>query len=350
MKSPARVGISVFAALTATMLFGAAQAQQAPDSTAAPEVKSLTVVTTSDVQIGGPWIVARDKGYFAQEGFTHVEVKLVSAVPTIFPEFASGQVHIMTSAEQPMITLVAGDIPLKVVGIYSDMTGLHGMVADSSIKVAKDLEGKTVGVQMGSPLEWYTRNFCKVFGCDITKVRLVNMSAPEGVAALVNGSIDAYAGWQPFIDRALEAGKARGLHLLHYNNTSFMKGSEGPRKIHTAYAIMYVDTPFLEKNPKTVEALLRVLDKSVKFIKSNRDEAAKMMANEYKLKEAAAARYIDGVKFFLTINNQIVNEFQGTADTLWHAKLIKKPVEFAKTALDVNPLKSVLPGDVTYRP
>ena len=136
--------------------------------------------------------------------------------------------------------------------------------------------------------------------------------------------------------------------MLHYNNTSFMKGSEGHRKLHTSYAIVYVDTTFLEKNPKTVEALLRVLDKSVKFIKTNRDEAAQMMAREYKLREADAASYIDGVKFFLTINNKIVKEFQGTADTLWHEKLIKQPVDFAKTALDVDPLKSVLPGDVTY--
>lgn len=344
MKSRTRIGITTCAALTAAMFFAAAQAAGAPQD------KDVTVMTTSDVQIGGPWIVARDKGYFAQEGFTQAKVKLVSAIPVAFPAFASGQVHIMTSAEQPMITLVAANLPLKVVGIYSDMTGLHGMIADSKIKVAKDLDGKTVGVQKGSPMEWYAKNFCKVYGCDINKVNLVNMSAPEGVSALVNGSIDAYAGWQPFIDRALEAGKAQGLHMLHYNNTSFMKGSEGPRKIHTAYAIIYVDTPYLEKNPNTVEALLRILDKSIKFIKENHTEAAKMMADEYKLSEATAGRYIDGVKFFLTINNQIVNEFQGTADTLWNAKLIKKPVDFAKTALDVGPLKSVLPADVTYRP
>jgi NitT/TauT family transport system substrate-binding protein len=174
------------------------------------------------------------------------------------------------------------------------------------------------------------------------------MPAQEGVSALANGSIDAYAGWQPFIGRALEAGSDKGLHMLHYNNTSQMKGSEGPRKIHTSYAILYFNTTFLEKNPKTVAALLRILDRSVSFIKSNRAEAARILANEYKLTEAAAASYIDGVKFDLNINNQIVTEFQGTANILWNEKLIKKPVDFAKTALDVGPLKSVLPNDVTY--
>jgi NitT/TauT family transport system substrate-binding protein len=346
MKVQANPLHSLLAVFATSLLFGTAQAQTNPAN--APEVKTLALVTTSDVQIGGPWVIAREKGYFAQEGFTQVDVKLYSAVPAAFPAFVSGQVQAMSSAEQPMITLVAGDIPLKVVAIYSDMTGLHGMVANSRIQVAKDLEGKTVGVQKGSPLEWYTRNFCKTYGCDLSKVNLVNMPAQEGVSALANGSIDAYAGWQPFIGRALEAGGDKGLHMLHYNNSSQMKGSEGPRKIHTSYAILYFNTAFLEKNPKTVSALLRILDKSVNFIKSNRAEAAKILATEYKLAEAAAASYIDGIKFDLNINNQVVSEFQGTANTLWNEKLIKKPVDFAKTALDVAPLKGVLPSSVTY--
>jgi len=247
-----------------------------------------------------------------------------------------------------MITLAAGDIPLKLVGTYSDMTGLHGMMANGKIQSAKDLEGKTVGVQKGSPMEWYTRNFCKTYGCDLNKIKLVNMPATEAVSALANGSIDAYAGWQPFIGRALDAGKAQGVHMLHYNNASRMKGSEGPRKIHTAYAVLWVATPFLEKNPRTVEALLRTLDKSVNFIKSNRAEAAKIMAAEYKLSEAVAASYIDGVKFEMGISNQIVGEFQGTADILLGEKLIKKPLDVAKTVLDERPLKRVLPNVVTF--
>jgi NitT/TauT family transport system substrate-binding protein len=343
MKSLTKARFQLFALIIASLLTGIVEAQPP-----APEVKSLTVMATSDVQIGGPWVVARDKGFFTQEGFTQVEVKLFSAAPAAFPAFASGQIQVMNHAEQPMLTLVAADVPLKVVGIYSDMTGLHGMLANSKIKVAKDLEGKNVGVQKGSPMEWYTRNFCKVYGCDVTKVNWVNMPAPEGVAALANGSVDAYAGWQPFIGRALEAGKDKGLHLLHYNNNSLMPGSEGPRRIHSSYAMLYTSSSFLEKNPRTVEALLRVLEKSIAFIKSNRSEAARILAAEYKLSEPIAASYIDAVKFGITINDAVVKDFQTTADLLYAEKLIKKPVDFAKTALDTAPLKRVDPAAVTY--
>ena len=48
---------------------------------AQPEIKSLTFGTTSDVQIGGPWFVARDKGFLAHERFDKVVVQTFSTAP-----------------------------------------------------------------------------------------------------------------------------------------------------------------------------------------------------------------------------------------------------------------------------
>ena len=56
-----------------------------------PEVKEFTLITTSDVQIGGPWFVASRKGFFAEEGLTKVNVQSVSAIPTIYPQIRNGR-------------------------------------------------------------------------------------------------------------------------------------------------------------------------------------------------------------------------------------------------------------------
>lgn len=314
----------------------------------APEIKSLALMATSDVQIGGPWVIAKGKKFFEEEGFSDVDVKLFSAAPQAFPAFVAGQVQAMNHAEQPMLALLAGGVSLKVVGVYADMTGLHGMLASSKIKTAKDLEGKNIGVQKGSPLEWYVRSFCKNFGCDLAKVNLVNMPAPEGAAAIVTGTIDAYAGWQPFIRRALAADASKNLHLLHYENKSRMPGSEGHKKIHTAYSMLYVSGPFLEKNPNTVDALLRVLDKSINFMKTNEKEAASIIAAQYKIAESEAESDIKAVSFGLGITKELVEDFQRVGDLLYSEKLIKQPVEFAKTGLDTAPLLRVKPDVVKY--
>jgi ABC-type nitrate/sulfonate/bicarbonate transport system substrate-binding protein len=326
-----------------------AQPRLAPSQTAgAPEVTAVAIGVTADPQIGGPWVIAREKGYFAAEGLTRGEVKIFPSGPASFPAFVAGELQGNNSSEQAMLTQAAGGVQLKLVAVFSDITGVHGMLGSARVKTAKDLEGKAVGLQKGSSAEWYTRNFCKVFGCDISKVRILNMPPAEGVTALVNGNIDAYSGWQPFLNRALHAGKGKGLHYLHYDNTSFVVGAEGPRKIETSYGVFYVPTAFLDKNPRTVEALLRVLDKAVGFINANSAEAAKILAAEFKQSEADMQGQVRAVKYGLLIDSERVRDVQSVADLLLAEKLIKQRVDFAKTLLASGPLSRVKPDAVTY--
>jgi ABC-type nitrate/sulfonate/bicarbonate transport system substrate-binding protein len=348
-RSDAR--FSAFVILIAALLFAPVHAQQQPApplQVGGPEVTALAVGTTADPQIGGPWVIAREKGFFAQEGLTQAEVKIFPSGPATFPAFVSGELKGNSHAEQPMLTQAAGGVRLKLVGIYSDITGVHGMLGSAQVKSAKDLEGKLVGLQKASTMEWYTRNLCKVFGCDITKVKIVNLPPAEGVTALVNGTIDGYAVWQPFFNRALEAGKDKGVHQLHYNNTSYLVGAEGPKKIHTAYGIFYISPAFLEKNPRTVEALLRVLDKSVTFINTNRSEAVRILAAEFKQRDADMEGVLGAIKYSLVINDERVRDIQAMADLLLAEKLVKERVDFAKNLLDTAPLKRVKPEAVTY--
>lgn len=336
--------------ITATLLT-ATNAQQSPAAApmaGGPEVTALAIGTTADPQIGGPWVVAREKGFFAQEGLTQAEVKIFPSGPASFPAFVSGDLKGNSHAEQPMLTQAAAGVRLKLVGIYSDITGVHGMLGSARVKTAKDLEGKLVGLQKASTMDWYTKNFCKVFGCDISKVKVLNLPPAEGVTALATGSIDAYAIWQPFLNRALDAGKDKGIHLLHYNNTSFLVGAEGPRKIHTAYGIFYLSPAFIEKNPRTVDALLRVLDKAVTFINTNKAEAVKILAAEFKQREADMESIVGAIKYELLISDERVKDIQGMADLLLAEKLVKDRVDFAKTLLDTAPLKRVKPEAVTY--
>jgi ABC-type nitrate/sulfonate/bicarbonate transport system substrate-binding protein len=338
------LGVATLTAVSGT------QAQQPATSAAkAPETKELTLITTSDVQIGGPWFVARDKGFFTEEGFTKVDVQAVSAIPTIYPRFVTGDIQVYSSAEPPTLTLSGGGVPVKVVAIYSDMTGLHGVLAGPQIKTARDLEGKKVALQKGTVMELLFQNFCRAYGCDVSKVQVISMPAPESAAALVDGSVDAVVSWQPFLGQALDAGKDKGLHYLFYDKTSFMPGTDGEhKKLHIAWAILDVAPAFLSKNPRTVDALLRVLDKSVNFIKSNPDEAAKIVAAELKLPQATARDYMNAVKYGLGIDGERVREIQTLADDLSQNKLIKNPVNFAVNILDPAPLKRVEPQLVTY--
>lgn len=307
----------------------------------APEMTAVTVGMTNDPQIGGPWVIAKEKGFFASEGLTQANVMLFSAGPQSFAPFVSGDLQGDSSGDQVMITQVAGGVPLKLLAVYSEITGVHGMTGNSKIRSVKDLEGKKVGLQKGSSADWYMRGICKSFGCDISKITILNMAPPEGVAALATGNIDAFAAWQPFLDRSIDAGKSQGVHFLHYNNTSFFVGAEGPKKVEHSYGVFYVTTKFLEANPRTVDAMLRALDKACDFINGNKSEAAKILARVYKNDESQMENWVKAIDYDLVINDERIKDIQATADLLLGEKLIRQRVDVRNNVLDATPLKRV---------
>jgi ABC-type nitrate/sulfonate/bicarbonate transport system substrate-binding protein len=332
---------STFAILVAVTL-GVAGASHAATE---PELSGVKIGATNDPQIGGPWVIAKEKGFFASEGLTQSDVMLFSAGPQSFPPFVSGDIQGDSSGDQPMFTQAAGGVPLKLLAIYSEISGVHGVIANSSVQSVKDLEGKRVGLAKASTAEWYMRSLCEKFGCDVTKMKILAMAPPEAVAAIANGDIDVYSGWQPFLDRAIDAGKAKGVHFVHYNNTSYFKGAEGPKKVENSYGVFYVTTKFLEQNPRTVEALLRALDKACNYINANKTEAAKIIARVYKDNPAQMESWVSAIQFGILVNDERMKHLQDNADLLFKEKLIHQRLDL-KAVLDTGPLKKVKPDAV----
>lgn len=332
------------------LLLAFAVASSSPNAGAAtvPELTAVKIGATNDPQIGGPWVIAKEKGFFASEGLTDGDVMLFSAGPQSFPPFVSGDLQGDSSGDQPMFTQAAGGVPLKLLAIYSEISGVHGVVANSSVRSVKDLEGKRVGLAKGSTADWYMRSLCKTFGCDISKMKIISMAPPEAVAAIVNGEIDVFSGWQPFLDRAIDAGKAKGVHFIHYNNTSYFVDAKGPKKVENSFGVFYVTTKFLAENPRTVEAMLRALDKACNYINANKSEAAKIMARVYKDDEVQMERWVSTIKFGVLINDERMNYLQENADRIFDANLIRQRLDM-KTILDAGPLKEVKPEAVMLR-
>ena len=91
---------------------------------------------------------------------------------------------------------------------------------------------------------------------------VVNVEAPEMVAALERGNIDAYAVWEPWVTRGLAAVK----------NTKVLRDQEG---ILEQGVYIYMNLGWIKKNPAQAEGFMRALVEATEIINKDRKRAAK---------------------------------------------------------------------------
>jgi NitT/TauT family transport system substrate-binding protein len=163
---------------------------------AASPLKPVTV--TLDWVYQGPnagFILAVEKGFYREAGLdvavtagkgSGSTTQLVASKATQFG-FADGY----TAASG-----IARGMPLKsIASIYRRNPAAMIVLATSSIKNPKDVEGKAVAIAAGSAQfqEWPA--FMKGAGIDSSKVQVVNIDPAGVIVALINGRVPAIAGY-----------------------------------------------------------------------------------------------------------------------------------------------------------
>lgn len=100
------------------------------------------------------------------------------------------------------------------------------------------------------------------------QVRLVVLPPPYMVESLASGLVDAFCVGAPWNSAAVNLGVG---HILHFGSDILAR---------TAEKVLAVRQPWSQKNPETLAALIRALDRAADFIESleNRAEVAAILA------------------------------------------------------------------------
>ena len=124
---------------------------------------------------------------------------------------ASGDVQIAVSqGVPPFVVATSAGQDLQIVDVavsYSDndncvVAERHEIDKNS----AKELEGKKVGVPMGTAAHYGFLKQMDHFGVDVNKLEVVDMAPPDGAAAFAQGSLDMVCGWGGALRRMVEHG------------------------------------------------------------------------------------------------------------------------------------------------
>ncbi|MET3478920.1 ABC transporter substrate-binding protein [Variovorax atrisoli] len=222
--------------------------------------------------------------------------------------------------DAPLIFALAAGTRVKAIGANrSDSYGTAVLVRpDSTLKTAADLKGKSVATNRGSIGHYVTLKAITSAGLKPEDVNLRFLAPADAKLALTQGSVDAWATWEPYTALAEVSKHARVL----VSGRGLLPG--------LSY-LAATDSAIAAKRPVLQDFLQRVV-KAQLWSYRNVDAYSAALARIIGIPpEAAKLQFERRQQKWVVIDAQVIADQQGTADFYRQVGLIKQPLDVKGT-------------------
>jgi len=285
----------------------------------APRVRAQGV--PKEIRIGyqktGVLVITRQRAtlekHFASQG---IEVKWVefSSGPPMMEAMNVGSVDYGAVGDSPPVFAQAAGAAI-VYAAGQPITNGQGILVpkDSPIRSIADLKGKRIGFTKGSSahnLVVQTLEKAELTYADITPVYL---TPPDAGPAFANGSIEAWAIWDPYF--AIGETKQNGRILIN------------AREVTKTNSFYIANREFAQNHSAILQQIVDVTTATGQWAEQHRDEVARSLAAitgvplDIQTVAADRANFVIG-----PLTDDIVTTQQGVADRFYKLGLIPKPI------------------------
>ena len=214
-------------------------------------------------------MIAESEDLFKKAG-ANVNIFKFDSGKTTRDAMIAGRVDIGVIGATPFIIGAAkGQMEAIAVALYAARTQSVVASVKSGVKSVKDLKGHKVGSQLGSATDFVFQNkILPKFGLSKSDVQVINITFQNHVSALVAGSIDAFAGVEPF--PSLAEVENIGKVLVDYSEFDLQP------------VILAANKPVIDGKRDAVVALLRGWLAGVKEFNDNREQATQIVLKYFK--------------------------------------------------------------------
>lgn len=224
-----------------------------------------------------PYVIAKEKGFFRQEGIEPRFILMHSAIAS--KALVSKDVDFNTSGSPAVNAAVAG-LPIRAVFANGSRTEMY-LIGAKGIQSLEDLRGKKVGIGgIGGLADVGTKRFLKAKGIDSKDVSFIVLGGSAvRMAGVMTGSVAAAPLSPP---RDYLARKA-GLKVLGYLGEAFPSYMGG----------LGVHVDVLSDRSRLVKGFVKASLKGLKFMHARKAETVEMMMRFMKMndREVVAAVY-----------------------------------------------------------
>lgn len=264
-----------------------------------------------------PIYVAKSQGTLEKE-LSKIGVKVewssFKSGPLVNESFAGGQQDIGVLGDVPAIIARASGQKNLIVGnaAYGEKALAVLVKSNSKITTASELKGKKVAYVKGSYAHHLISIVLKNSGLSFNDIESVNLAAGDIPAALETGDVDAGVLWEPFITQLVNQGRAKVL----VDGTGIKRGN----------LVIIATEKYATENPAVIEAFLKVYNEAYKYIDSNPDEAAKLIANEFGLTPQELTEVFKNFHYNPVITQDDIDELKVVESFLQEQQLTSEKV------------------------
>jgi ABC-type nitrate/sulfonate/bicarbonate transport system substrate-binding protein len=294
----------------------------------------MTIATGVD-PVFSAYYVAQQEGLFKKHGLD-VRINTGPSGSAMVSFLINGQIESAFGSE---IAGVANHNLDPNVVVVAQATRLVRWIAivGRNVDDLEQLKGKKIGVARGSGGEVFWLALVDKLKLNAADYTVVNVEAPEMIAALERGNIDAYAVWEPWVTRGLAAVK----------NTKVLRDQEG---ILEQGVYIYMNLGWIKKNPEQAEGFVRALIEATDVINKDRKRAAKDVSDFLKsLDPQLVEQLMTKLRFEMVLDDFTISLFRLAETQLKQQGKLTKPLDLGAFVYP-DLLRKLQPKSVNYKP
>jgi sulfonate transport system substrate-binding protein len=278
MSPRSRCSTALLAGLVATALLTAACSTGAPGGSAPAEGGTLRL----DFATYNPLsLIIKDQGWLeaelADQGVT-VEWVQSAGSNKANENLRADAIDIGSTAGSAALLARSNDSPIQVISLYSQPEWAALVIpAGSSIASVEDLRGKRIAATKGTDPYFFLLQALEAHGVEASEVTVEVLQHADGWAALQNGAVDAWAGLDPIMAGAEQAGAT-----LLYRNVDF-----------NSYGFLNATESFLAERPDLAQVVVDAYEHARAWAVEHPDETVAILAEVAGLDEAVARKVIE---------------------------------------------------------
>jgi len=275
-----------------------------------------------EIRIGyqktGVLVIARQQAvlekHFTPQG---IDVKWIefSSGPPMMEAMNVGSVDFGAVGDSPPVFAQAAGAAI-VYAAGQPITNGQGILVpkDSPIRDIKDLKGRRIGFTKGSSAHNIVVRTLEKAGLTYADITPVYLTPPDAGPAFANGSIEAWAIWDPYF--AIGEARQSGRILIN------------AREVTKTNSFYIANRDFVKNHGAILQQIVEATTAAGKWAEQHRDEVARSLAAitgvplDIQTVAANRANFVVG-----PITDEIVATQQGVADRFYKLGLIPKPIQ-----------------------